>query len=433
MKKRLVFTILILNNFLGFSFSQNLKIENISIIDVIEGKEIPGQDIWINNGRITYLNQHFDSTGFETNIIDGFGKFLIPGFFDMHAHFGPDAWLKMYLQFGITGIRVMAGNDRLLSMRDSIQLSQHSHPDLYIASPLLDGNPPLWGEQHTGPLIGQDTDIQSILNEFQIKGYDEIKVYNRLPIEQYIEILERADQMGLKVSGHLPYQLPESYLADPRHQSIEHMDGLVQFATDRNMDWSIIGQEEEMRKVLYKEVSLDDFGPVSQKIKKNNVWLTPTLSLYGNMGDSNIRKQIAANPYKDELTGLFGFWRSLERLNEEFALKYQIHQKVLNKYFLDYHEHILPGTDSPNPFNPPGQSLHFELVHLSRTGFSKAQILQIATYNAAKYLGIEEDKGSIEIGKIADLLILNQNPLENIEVTTDIHMVLKDGKLVLLQ
>lgn len=422
---------------IGFPFlghSQNLLIQNVQLVDVKTGIIVSNQDVFIENGYIRMVGKDLPSIpGNESETIDGTGKFLLPGLFDMHTHFGSDTWLAMYLHYGITGIRVMAGNDRLLALKDSINQEIKPNPQLYIVSNLIDGNPPLWGEQHTGPIVESNTDLIPILDELTQKGYRELKVYNRIPRSKYQELLAYAAENKLKVSGHIPYTLEEKDYADPRHHSIEHLDGLVQFAKPNFYRWDSIGIEELQRTSLYQELNMEDFGSLSTRIKSNEIWICPTLSLYGNLVNEEIRGIIARNSFKQELAGLFGFWKSMERLKNDFNLKYSVHREILNRHFLDYADHILAGTDSPNPYNPPGQALHFELMHLSMAGLSNAQILKIATLNAARYLGMDQVLGSIEVGKIADLVLLKENPLECIRATQTIDQVFKNGIPVLTE
>jgi hypothetical protein len=410
---------------------QKILIKSVNVIEVTTGELKPDQDVLIESGRFNKIGVRLSDDHLKVDsIIDGAEKYLIPGLFDMHAHLGPESWLKMYLKYGVTGVRIMAGNDRLLELRDSLALEKLPNPLLYISSSLIDGNPPIWGDQHTGPLIDDNSEIIPILDELVKKGYKELKVYNRIPKVKYLEILEYAEKNNLKVSGHIPYHLQNHFFPDPRHHSIEHMDGFVQYAKSNPFRWDSLGIEEAQRTSLYNDLSIEDFDNISQRIKYNGIWLCPTLSLYGNIGNEEVRELISNNRYKEELAGIFGFWRSLERLKDEFYIKYLTHNKILKYYFTDYSDKTLAGTDSPNPYNPPGQAIHFELMHLVDAGFSNAQVLKIATLNAARYLGIEVDYGTIEEGKIADLILLNENPLENIRATQNIHEVFKNGKSV---
>ncbi|MFD2200906.1 amidohydrolase family protein [Shivajiella indica] len=411
---------------------QTYMIKSVNVIEVESGKIKPNQEILIENGRIKMIGVGLivDDLTIDS-FFDGTNKFLIPGLFDMHAHLGPESWLKMYLHYGITGVRIMAGNDKLLELRDSLSLVMQPNPSLYISSCLIDGNPPLWGDQQIGPVVESNTDINPILDDLLKKGYKELKVYNRLPSDQYEKILQYAEKNNLRVSGHIPYNLGNNSFPDPRHHSVEHMDGFVQYAKQNSFLWDSIGVEELQRTSLYNDLVIEDFEEISNRIKSNGIWICPTLSLYGNIGNDLIRELIAQNEFKEELAGIFGFWRTLERLKGEFNLKYTVHSSILSAYFKDFSERILAGTDSPNPYNPPGQALHFELIHLAEAGFSNAQILKIATLNAASYLNLESELGSIEEGKIADMVLLNQNPLEKIQATQDIYQVFKNGKPVL--
>ncbi|MCJ8164592.1 amidohydrolase family protein [Pontibacter sp. E15-1] len=267
------------------------------------------------------------------------------------------------------------------------------------------------------------------MKEHQQKGYDEIKVYNRLPAEVYLEILRAADAAGLRVSGHIPYTLTSKDFGDPRHKSIEHLDGFIQFATSQSPDMEQ-RKEESIRMALYPHYEKAKLAPYAYRIKQNKVWLCPTLSLYGNFNNTEVREELNEVKHLAPANGLTGWWSSLpEQVDKSFKVKFDFNRQVLQDHFLDYADYILAGTDSPNPFNLPGLALHHELQYLTEAGFSNAAVLKMATYNAANYLGVLDMHGTVAVGKYANLLLLGGNPLVDIQNTKKIHQVLIKGQV----
>lgn len=413
------------------AYAQNLYLKNIRIVDVVSGKLLPQKELLITKGKIMSLQpKKRQVRGHQ--VLDGGGRYVIPGLFDMHAHLGAGNrnFLKSFLQYGVTGVRVMAGDDRLLALRDSIRQDLVRGPGLYVASPLYDGKLPLWGDSHTGPTLEHVSEVEALVRLHQQKGYDEVKVYNRLSPEVYLEILRVADAAGLRVSGHIPYTLPAHHFGDTRHRSVEHLDGFVQYAT---LLPPVLehGREEVGRRSFYTQYDSAKLAPFADRLKQNKVWLCPTLSLYANFSNERVRQDLDQVKLQEPAKSLLGWWSSLPaQVGENFALTYGFNRRLLQEHFLDYGDYLLAGTDSPNPYNLPGLALHHELEYLTEAGFSPAAVLKMATYNAANYLGVLQEQGTVAIGKDANLLLLNENPLLDIRSTQKIHLVLLKGQVV---
>ena len=427
MKKSLVTFSLSL--FCIFSHAQNLLLKNINIVDVEKGEIVKSKGILITNGRITSLSPKKRQTRNHA-VVDGEGKYVIPGLFDMHAHIGPQNkhFLKSFLKYGVTNVRVMAGQEGLLVWRDSINDQLMDGPALQIASPVYDGDPPLWGKSHGGPILTDKSQVSELVGKHQQMGYQEIKVYNCLSEAVYLEILKIASDKGIKVTGHIPYTLSQENFGDPRHSSIEHLDGFIQYATALSPTFESL-KEESTRNELYLKYDSLLFAPYAAKLQNNKVWITPTMGLYANINNSQIKEEIGKLRTQEDIKGLLGWWESLPpKVQENFKLKYEVHRQLMQHHFLDYADHILVGTDSPNPYNLPGLAVHHELQHLVEAGFTNAAVLKMATYNAARYADIAQEYGTVEVGKIANLVILDGNPLQDIRNTKRIHQVILKGK-----
>lgn len=424
------FTLSTLTFFLYFTFAhaQNLYLKNVNIVDPEKARILKDREILILNGRIASFNPKKHQTR-QLTVIDGQGKYVIPGLFDMHAHIGAynKSFLKDFVRYGVTNVRVMAGSEALLSWGDSIDSQLLTGPALQVVSPLYDGAPPLWGKAHTGPTLSNKSPVSELVTKHQQMGYQEIKVYNRLQEEVYLEILRIASDKGIKVTGHIPYTLSEDHFGDPRHRSIEHFDGLIQYASTHSPNLEPL-KEESIRSELYMQYDSLQFAPYAARLKRNKVWLTPTLSLYANINSKSIRQELEQLRSQKSVEGLLGWWGSLPpELKDAFKLKYDVHKQLIKHHFLDYADYILVGTDSPNPYNLPGLAVHHELEHLAEAGYTNAAVLKMATYNAARYANLDQEYGTIEAGKYANLILLDGNPLQDIRNTKKIHQVILKG------
>ncbi|GAB3202661.1 hypothetical protein ABID22_002744 [Pontibacter aydingkolensis] len=412
-----------------FAHAQNLYVKNVNIVDVKEGTISKHRNILITNGRIASFNPKKRQTRHHA-VIDGKDRYVIPGLFEMHAHIGPQNkyFLQDFVKFGITNVRVMAGSEGVLAWRDSIDNLLLTGPSLQVVSPVYDGNPPLWGEAHAGPILTDKHQVRELIAKHKQMGYQEIKVYNRLPEDIYLEILKVASEKGIKVTGHLPYTLSKENFGDPRHNSHEHLDGVIQYATEISPDFESL-KEERTRNELYLNYDSLRLAPYAAKLKNNKVWLTPTLSLYANINNKKVKQELKQLRSQQSVQGLLGWWESLPAsLQDNFKLKSDVHRQFVQHHFLDYADYILIGTDSPNPYNLPGLAVHHEMEYLADAGFTNAAVLKMATYNAARYANLTQDYGSIEAGKYANLVILEDNPLQDIRNTKKIHQVILKGK-----
>lgn len=374
----------------------------------------------------------------DSAIVNGKGKFLMPSLVEMHAHFQPGnphhkKYLQQYLSYGITEIRVMAGSEDLLSWKDSIAQNLITGPELKVAGPLIDGEKPMWGNNHNGPVITEVGQADSLISEIKTKAYDLVKLYGRLPSEVYFEFIEAARQQKIKVAAHIPFEvITEAEIQEvfnPNSPSFEHFMNFGPLVTKSEVEK--ISQPDDH--IYYSYRLAEDPDPrkiheLVEEIKKNEVWITPTSVLWKNSTDSSrIKSIMKTEAYKRLDAGLKNWWSStigqedrnltLSRLDELF-LKEMAQQKVK----------LLVGTDFPNPFIIPGLGVHQEIHHLADVGFSNLEALRAATIYPAQYWGEQSTKSYFTKGHAANFLILNKNPLEDIENTLSIHQVVQKGE-----
>lgn len=372
----------------------------------------------------------------DSLIVDGKGKFLMPSLNEMHAHFQPDnpahkTYLSHFLGYGITNVRVMAGSEKLLSWKDSIQQGLLLGPDLKVAGPLIDGDKPLWGEGHTGPVVSDVSKVDSIVSSHKAAGYDLIKLYERLPKDVYMEFLIAAENHKIMVAGHIPFSLVEEInlkeIFNSNSPGFEHFSNFGALVTKKNK--TVTKQPGDM--AYYKKEMAEDPDPakikeVVSEIAKNNVWLCPTSVLWRNNIDS-LRQQavIEGEPFQRIDSGLKNWWlstRSQPSSGKEAALS-----GLFLKEMAKQNTKILAGTDFPMPFLVPGYSLHQEIHSLVDMGYSNLEALKSATVYPAEYWDESEMRGNVRTGSLANLIVLNENPLEDIRNTLTIDQIIFKG------
>lgn len=376
----------------------------------------------------------------DTSIYDLKNKFVMPSLQEMHAHIEPlnpnhKKYLKHFLAYGVTQVRVMAGNERLLSFRDSIDDGYYVSPNLKLSSPLIDGNPPLWGEAHDGPIVDATSNIDSIFKAQLVKGYDFIKTYDRVPKEQYLAFLEIADDRSIKLAAHVPMEFNKENdiknLLSSNLQSFEHFINFGSFVTSdsiKKVDYP--NDTKYYNHEVIKNIDKEKVSQVVSRIKNKNVWICPTSVLWKNNSDTlYIDKLTQTKEFKRLDDGLKSWWRSTRNSIENYSSSNTLNNILLSE-MAKQNVKILAGTDFPNPFLIPGYSLHQEIHNIANAGYGNLSALKSATVFPAEYWGDEQSSGFLEVGVKANFIVLDKNPLSDISNTLSITNILYNGVIL---
>ncbi|AVR45442.1 hypothetical protein C7S20_09255 [Christiangramia fulva] len=414
---------------------------NYKIITLKDEQVQKDKIILLKNGKIFKFisEKEFDEYQIaDSLIIDGHGQFLMPSFSEMHAHLQPKnpfhkQYLKDFLGYGITRIRVMAGNENLLAWRDSISEGLLMGPELKVAGPLIDGTPPLWGKAHDGPVVDEVNKVDSVVRMQKSQGYDFIKLYERLPADVYFAFLKAAEKYDIKVAAHIPLALLSKPVIkkvfNKKSPSFEHLKNFGPFVTCSEIqkveapdDYNYYGTE------LCKDPDAFKVKQVVYQIKANNIWICPTSVLWKNSSHKEvIENLIETEAFARMDRALKNWWLSSKDSGQR-----NIPMDELSSVFLEEMARqkvkVLAGTDFPNPFLIPGLSLHQEMQNLVKHGFSNLEALRAATIYPAQYW--EEIVGTdyFNSGGDANFVILKKNPLKDIRNTLSIEKVIFKGK-----
>jgi hypothetical protein len=425
--------------------SDQFVIRNVRIIDIVANQiSLPG-DLVVTNGRIMASN--FEPTTNATSI-DAEGLFAIPPLWDMHAHIrhplAETLILPQFIANGVTGIREMNsecddpnGGDfclqKMQQWRAQIESGEILGPRFHALSsfPI---NPP-WDYEAT------ESQIRNMVAELDRRGVDLLKVYFRLSPEAFMWLADEAKSRGLDFAGHLPMKMRAEEAANAGLRSLEHARDFLFDCYAGSSSFRAQARTQNPEPTVRREM-VDEFdAQICQRtfaaFTDNNTWYVPTHvtrrmdALASDVGFRNdIRLRYIWPEVAEQWQRDAGNMASLADDPADFEAVKAFYEKGLEITGMAHAAgvRILLGTDSGDSYSFFGSSVHDELVELVKAGLSPAEALAAATVSAAEFLRLEKDYGSIETGKVGDLLLLRENPLQDINATRSIEGLLFNGK-----
>ncbi len=432
-------------------------IKSINIIDIKTGNVLENRNALIVGNVITNIDS-LEILVDDSNalIIDGTGKYVIPGLWDMHTHSNQHSpWLHhpLYIANGVTGIRDMSGQ---LNRKDSYwvgsrerlkwntELDAHkrvmpryvlqSSYQIDGASSVPDGFPDFFK-------LENPEQVDSLLQFYKNEHVDFIKIYQQIPVASYKKLAESAKDYGLHIAGHKPMFLSLEEAVNLGQRSFEH--GRI-FLFESFPETDSLKHPENWKRYFSKNKGklIDEYNPkiareLMQFMQSKNAHWVPTLQTLKFEAFAHDENYLS-NPNLKYITSIRRtLWWDMDRTNnakrnndedtkgisQEF-LKTAVEQiKLANEFGVP----IMTGTDVTDSYTFAGFSLHDELIDLTKCGLTNLEALQSATIVPAEYAKKEHLYGSIERGKVADLVLLNHNPLDNIAHSSEIHGIMMNG------
>ena len=430
-----------------------LVFTHVTVIDMTGAPPSPDMTVVISGDRITELGKTGKVHAPEgAQVIDATGKFIIPGLWDMHVHWFHKDYLPLFVANGVTGIRIMWGMPLHQQWRQEIERGVLLGPRMAIASAIVDGPKPIWPGSIA---VGTDAEGRQAVIRSKQEGADFIKVYSRLTREGYFAIADEAKKQGIPFAGHVPETVSVAEASDAGQKSIEHFTSFMEACSTREEElrkgraeaWATLpeGQAFPSRASLrpLSRLMLDTFSPdkanaLFARLARNHTWQCPTLTVLRNMAfiqDPAIHDDPRVKYMPHDIASGWdpaGDFRLKDRTEEDYDLARSIYKKLTTLVVPMRRAgvELLAGTDVLNPYCFPGFSLHDELTLLVAAGLSPMEALQAATRNPARFLDKEKDLGTVEKGKIADLVVLEANPLEDIGNSRKLDAVVLNGKLL---
>ena len=428
--------------------TQALIFTNVNVVNMRDGSIAQGLTVVIKKGQITGVAKlGFVSPDHNIQIINANGKYMVPGLWDMHVHsaFVSPAWdekvvYPLYIANGVTGARDMGGDpDVLESRRDRIESGALPGPHLVIAGPFLAAAK---SDKQT-IAVNTPEEARQAVDAVKKRGFDFVKILS-VPRDSYFAIADEARKEKIPFVGHVPYSVSVREAVASGQSSIEHLSGVLLACSSREGEFRAQGLAALSSRdyAAYQKLGpqiMATYDPVKAgalflQLAQSNTWQVPTLvwtQANSRVDDpdllsdsrlkyvpASVRSQwdpakLLANTSPDELTALKAeAARDLELVQTMHGAGVQ----------------FMAGSDGPDPYVIPGFSLHDELEWLVKSGFTPLQALQSATFNPAQFLGKMEKYGVVEPGHVADLLLLDENPLADIRNTRKIFGVVVNGK-----
>lgn len=413
---------------------REIVITGVSVIPMNKDTVLSNQTVVIKDGRIITISdvKKIKFTK-EALIIDGKGKFLLPGLAEMHAHVPPVddlAQMKevmlLFMVNGVTTIRGMLGHPRHLELRSKIQSGEIPAPRFFTSGPSLNGNS-----------VTSAAQADEMVRAQKLAGYDFLKLHPGLTKENFAAIVKTAKEVSMPFAGHVSYDVGVWRAIDAGYATIEHLDGFIESLVPGIEN---ISEQENGIFGLYSAAKADEskIPALMKALREKNIWVVPTQSLaerwFSPHKDADAYRNDAEMKYVTPamLNNWVNAKKNLEKqpqYNAQSTEHFIALRRKLIKACADNGVGLLLGSDAPQVFDVPGFSVHHELKYMVDAGLTTFQALQMGTVNVGKFYN-NPDMGVIRKGALADLILLNGNPLADINQTKNIEGVLVNGRWV---
>jgi imidazolonepropionase-like amidohydrolase len=431
------------------SASTATYITHVTVIDTITGKEIQERTVIISGDRISEVR---DSKKLKppagAKIVDGNRKYLIPGLWDMHVHavFAErlDSMFPTFVANGVLGIRDMGTSMPLAEidrLRHETANGSRLGPRIVAAGPILDGRPkPL---RPNFLAINTPEEGRETVRRLKTGGADLIKVYSELSRDSFLAIADEAKKQNIPFAGHVPFSVSALEASDAGQKSMEHLWGIYLSCSSREEDLrsemlkggvNLSGSERIRLEMDEAAASYDErkAANVFAHLAKNGTWMVPTFTavvpdseIFGARVTTDPRLKYIPPAIQKQWSAAASAGAAIK--SNSFDRKLQV-VGAMHRAGVP----LLAGTDTAwiQPYTYAGFSLHDELALLVKAGLTPMESLQTATINPARFLGMEKALGTIEKGKVANLVLLDADPVSDIRNTQKIDSVVLKGKLL---
>ncbi len=364
--------------------------------------------------------------GEGATIIDGEGRYLMPGLAEMHAHVPPgdnppreavEDILFLYVANGVTSIRGMLGSAYQIPLAEEIRRGDVLGPNFYVGAPSINGNSAPTPEA-----------AERLIRDHAAAGYDLQKIHPGVSRESWDRMVAVAEEVGLTFGGHVPADVGLVHAIETGMSTIDHLDGYVQaVASDDVVAQVNTGQPISLER-LVEGVDEGKIDEIVSLTVEHDVYVVPTMYLWENLYGTEDPEPFLSQPEMVYVSAQQrDAWRrqaagSPRGSAEAVRAFLDVRDRILGA-LADAGAPIMMGTDSPQMFNVPGFALHREIDEMAEAGMSNQQILESGTVAVGRYvrehLGLDEDFGTIVPGQRADLVLLGSNPLADLDNLTD--------------
>lgn len=423
--------------------AQRLTLVHATVVDVATGAIRPNQTVVIQGRRIVRVGSGRRARPAGGRVVDAHGQYLLPGLWDMHTHVyfdgtaraGTDLILPLLLANGITGIRDMGSQlDSILRARAEVAAHRWLGPRLVVSGPMLDGPT---SPYQAAIAVATPEDGRRAVRRLKARGVDFIKVQSYVPRAAYFAIAAEAKKVGLPLEGHVPDAVRAREALAAGQRTFEHLIGIFE-ASSPAEDQYVSGSIKSPGRFLATYDARRE-AALTRQLAAAHIWQCPTL--FWERG----QWLVDALDWRADSAGLAyagrswvaqrwpksqqGIAKTMDYEPLAVRQKFVAHELALVRRLHAARVGFLAGTDAPAGVDlVPGLSLHQELQRFVAAGFTPLQALQTATLNPARFYHRLHDFGSVQPGRLADLLLLRANPLTDIANTRQIAGVIADGR-----
>ncbi len=454
-----------------------VAVTHVTVIDMTGAAAKPNMTVVVTGGRITAVGPSDSiSPPSAATVVDGTGKYLIPGLWDMHMHSTFDRYertivLPLEIANGVVGVRDMAGDcfgkcadndtaynpehsptiDLIHKWQRDIAAGTQVGPRMVVGSDMLDGPHPRWD----GAIPIHDTaEARAAVRKEQERGAAFIKVYDGLSRAEYLAIADEAKRRGIPFAGHVPIAVSLADAADAGQVSMEHLIKMEAACSSRSAQADALSarmrthrpptpaafrvEALERLTLLNSSFSLQACAPLLQRFVRDHTWQVPTLTVLRGTWYA-LDSAFTHDPRRAYMAAAdTAWWQGLVRQRSQVFRPGDL--AVAKEMFAHYERIVgamhragvglLVGTDVSNPWVYWGFSLHDELANFVESGLTPMEALQAATIEPARFLGATDSLGTLERGKVADMVLLDADPLADIHNTQRIAAVVVRGQLI---
>ena len=430
-------------------------IKGVTIIDAINGVR-ENQTVVFANDEILQIISSDDSSDYHRSI-DGSGKYLIPGLWDFHVHLTYDVRLtrampELFLSYGVTSVRDTGGLMRnVLPVVGAMTRDGAVSPRVHFAGPLLDGNLVVYdgvGRPEIGVSVKTPEEARAAVIKLYEEGVSFIKIYELTSPEVFAALVDVANELGLPVDSHVPLSMRAS-VAGPQVDSIEHL---------RNIELDCASNASELLESRIRQLqNPDGLSGAELRASLHSAQRLPAIENYDELQCNKTIEALSStmmvptlrlnsillNPpyekddWEDALARLPASVRAqwlIEGERRKAAptgdLTFAEWSLSLTKKMYESGVPFGAGTDVPINLSIPGYSLHSELEMLVEAGLEPIDAIAAATIKPAQYFSLEKELGTIDVGKRADMVLLDANPLSDIRNTKQINLVVSKGQIL---
>ncbi len=399
--------------------------EQVQLIDVVNGRVAEPADLAVSQGRILAAGDEPD----EAVRIAAAGKYLMPGLAEMHAHVPPARvgeqqirdTLVLYLAHGITTIRGMLGEPSHLVLRQQLAAGEVVGPRLITSGPSFNNR----------TIASPAAAAERVRSQVEA-GYDLLKLHPGLWPDAFAAIAETADALGMAYSGHVSVAVGLDRVLASRQGSIDHLDGYGQQLVPP--DHALYGTDPGLFAVkLVEGMDPDRIPELARRTAESGIANVPTQSLIENWAIGDVDALMARPAMRWIPQATQAQWREgIDRIragtSAEQGERFVEIRRALIQALQEAGALLLLGADAPQILNVPGDAIHHELETYVASGLSPAEALASGTINVARYLDQADRYGCLQPDCVADLVLLNANPLEDIRNSRAIEGVMRAGR-----